>query len=104
MIFENLTKSQIRGFSSLSKRIIYFIQAGDDGLIKIGSSTNVNQRLNALQSASPEKLRLLVSINDNKDNSLEKQLHSKFAKDRIRGEWFNPSTELMYIIDSLNGG
>jgi len=63
---------------------VYFIS---DGLgTKIGTSTDVEQRLRALQTANPRKLTLLGVLPGGKN--LEKQLHKHFAHKRTRGEWF----------------
>jgi hypothetical protein len=41
------------------EQMIYFVQSGDDGPIKIGVSTNIGKRLTALQTAHGERLRIV---------------------------------------------
>lgn len=77
---------------------VYFVQAGDRGPIKIGISKNVNSRISSLQTANSKELVLLGIIESNADENLEAKLHSLFAKDLARGEWFNPSPELLEYI------
>lgn len=82
--------------------MVYFIQCGEDGPIKIGHTNgNVVWRLRQLQHSSPHELRIL-GVHEG-DVSVERQLHERFAQDRVRSEWFNPSADLMAHIDR-NGG
>lgn len=72
---------------------VYFIQAGENGPVKIGVANNVNGRLDQLQTGNHLKLTILKKIKYlSKSNSyhIEGQLHHKFRKYRIRGEWFKP--------------
>ena len=72
---------------------VYFIQAGENGPIKIGIAKHPGRRLIALQSARNESLRLLAHMPG--DMATEWSLHMKFAAHRIKGEWFAPSDEIM---------
>jgi hypothetical protein len=82
---------------------IYFIQQGDDGPVKIGyTERSVKQRIYDLQTASPFPLRLVGLITPAK-KSWEKQIHLKFYKDKMTGEWFEPSPGLVDYISGLNG-
>jgi len=80
---------------------VYFIQAGDDGPIKIGITKNVESRRAGLQPGSPIVLSLLCAIPGTRAN--ERMLHKHFADDRLHGEWFNPHPELLEYIDDLHG-
>ena len=75
---------------------VYFIQAGKDGPIKIGYSDDPLARLEDLQTAHHEQLRLLMTIADN--GTMEMQLHERFADLRIRGEWFRSEGELEDVL------
>ena len=86
---------------------VYFIrEEGDDGLIKIGTTTgNPHSRKSALQTGNPRPLRLLVSIPGGPTE--EKALHERFAAERVRSEeqigteWFRPSPMLLGFIEGL---
>lgn len=97
-----LEKSSIRivGERRTDPCLVYFIQCGDEGPIKIGKSTNVESRLQSLQGASPYKLNLLAwFLGVSAD---ETRLHELFAKHRMRGEWFEPSEDIYrYIMDIM---
>lgn len=78
---------------------IYFVQAGPNGPIKIGSSTVPRYRLMTLQVYHYETLTLLGFIEHSEDR--EHQLHSLAERFRIRGEWFTPGKELIAFIKHL---
>jgi len=76
---------------------IYFIQEGLQGNIKIGISQNPNDRIKQLQTGSSTPLRtLLVKEGTQKD---EEGLHKKFKKFQLKGEWFEPSEEILVYIE-----
>jgi hypothetical protein len=77
--------------------MIYFIQVGRDGPIKIGATRYpVEQRCAAFQTGNPYPLRVFGTIEGN--HADEAELHRRFAKDWIRGEWFLPSDALVAFI------
>ncbi len=67
---------------------VYFIQAGENGPIKIGFSDNIKKRMLSLQTAHYEELRLLGAVQG--ADEMESYLHRKFRRLHIRGEWFRP--------------
>jgi len=81
--------------------MIYFIQNGQNGDIKIGTSQSPKKRLAELQIGTPSKLKLLKTINGNKND--EMKLHQQFHHLKIRGEWFKLSDELLNYIRSKKG-
>jgi len=84
----------------MSKQV-YFIgcKAFTIGAIKIGVSENPSQRLETLQRHSPIELQILAVKNG--EFGEEYRLHEQFAKDRLWGEWFARSPELMSLIKEL---
>jgi hypothetical protein len=75
---------------------VYFIET-DSGDIKIGySEKSPLQRLRALQTACPMKLKLLAATPGNAE--YERRLHARFDWSRIRGEWFQPTPSLRSFI------
>jgi len=80
--------------------MVYFIQQGDGGPIKIGYTSGLAEnRLLALQTANPYPLRLLGSIR-NAGKKKESELHKLFEYSRLSGEWFEYSRELDFYIRS----
>jgi hypothetical protein len=78
---------------------VYFIQAGIDGPIKVGMSRDPARRLITLQGANPAELTLLAVVEGNRDD--ERAIHERFSDCRIRGEWFEPTPELLAFIAGL---
>ena len=78
--------------------MIYFVQVGDDGPIKIGIAEDVKKRISKLQVAHFIELKLRLTIDG--DERHESYLHEKFSLHRIRGEWFHPVSQLLEFIKS----
>jgi len=76
---------------------VYFMHA-ENGLIKIGKSTDVKARLSQLQTLSPISIRI---INTPLCTATEAELHQRFAHLRDHGEWFTPGKELLDFIESV---
>lgn len=75
--------------------MIYFIQQGEDGPVKIGYARTrraVKQRFDSFQIAHAERLELLAVHPGTQDQ--EKALHAALGAHRIRGEWFRPHGEV----------
>lgn len=79
---------------------VYFIQAGKDGPIKIGSCTHAPSRRSNIQSHNPEPIRIAGLVQGG--FILEMRLHSHFRKLHIRGEWFRCEDELKELVQRFN--
>lgn len=80
---------------------IYFLTAKAEGFpIKIGITTNRFSRFSAIQTSLPYELDI-IGFWPIRDQSVERALHSKFDRFRLRGEWFQRSDELLAFIDAL---
>lgn len=79
--------------------MIYFIQDSASHNIKIGftSAEDADGRRAALQTGNSAELVLLRTIPGGK-RITEATLHRRFAKDRVAGEWFRPSPDLLRFI------
>lgn len=67
--------------------LTYFIKCGD--AVKIGRTRNVSARLCDLQTSNSTQLELLGVTFESED-----AMHSRFARYRLRGEWFTLSPEI----------
>jgi hypothetical protein len=81
--------------------VVYFVQAGDAGPIKIGTTDDLRTRVAALQTAHYEELRLLGTTPGGP--AIERAWHGRFGDDRLRGEWFRPSVALVLAIQDAVG-
>ena len=70
--------------------MIYFIQQGGDGPIKIGLAEDPYVRCDLLQVGNPEKLYVRAVMPGGLAE--EAALHMRFADGAIRGEWFASDT------------
>lgn len=84
--------------------MIYFIQKGHSGPIKIGftAKKSVDHRLAAINTSSDEKC-FLIGLLDG-DYHLEQALHLAFSHVRLNGEWFAPVEQLCMFIDRISPG
>lgn len=76
---------------------VYFVAAGKH--VKIGFSTAPLERLKALQTSHPETLEILHAVPGTQ--LMERSFHKRFAKGRVRGEWFLLSPEVRQFITWL---
>lgn len=88
-----------RRSTSKPPAFVYFIQRGEGGPIKIGAASNPAARLSTLQTGSPEPLRLLAATPGSLDD--EAALHERFASARLSGEWFEPTADLIALIEQV---
>lgn len=82
--------------------VVYFIQAGANGPIKIGTATDLPTRIATLQTGCPEPLVILGTIPG--DLLVEGALHRALSDHRYRGEWFHPTGEVLEVIERAKGG
>ena len=71
----------------------YILKDNNTGYYKIGKSVNPKDRERTLQSEKPT-IKMIKEFK----TDIEKELHQKYFKQRIRGEWFNLNEiQLKYI-------
>jgi len=76
---------------------VYFIRAGKHGPIKIGKSVNPQMRMAELQTGNLRLLRI-VGLIPNASFEVEQDLHRRFDKFGIRGEWYKPRLRILWYI------
>lgn len=86
--------------SRMGKRqqFVYFVLAPSAKAVKIGITTDIPARINAIRAVSPVEIELLREIPANVET--ERQLHKKFSHLRMHGEWFRYEAELQAAIAS----
>lgn len=85
------------GPRNVDDRDVYFIQAGENGPIKIGVAANPQSRVRELQTGSPATL-YLIGVVPRAGFAGELDLHHRFATDWMNGEWFRATPELLAYI------
>jgi len=82
--------------------MLYFVLNTRSKAVKIGFSDDPAKRLDDLQIASPDRLKLLgVSPGGRLE---EAALHAQFADQHLRGEWFRAAPELLAVAKALCDG
>lgn len=77
---------------------VYFVQVGESGPIKIGTATDVARRIQSIQCAHHEPVKVLGVMEGGLKK--ERDMHGKFAESRIRGEWFKPTSDIIEFVES----
>lgn len=77
---------------------VYFIYCA--GRIKIGRAADVERRISHISTGSPFRPTIILTVSGSL--SAEKELHARFAEDRVHREWFRLSDHLRrYLIKRL---
>lgn len=83
----------------MSDQYVYFIQADEDGPIKIGfTADDPKKRLNQLQTGNPATLKLLGAIKGS--IAREREFHADLAEWRLQGEWFQPHPTVLTAVQT----
>lgn len=77
----------------------YCIRDDVSRAVKIGFSQNPRRRLRQLQTANPNRLRMVAAIYST--DAFERLIHRSFASDRRAGEWFDDTEEQVSTIMEL---
>jgi len=84
--------------------MIYVLEEGINGPIKIGTSTNPPKRMKSLQSGNPKKLNIIMLFEGGR--SLENKIHKDLSNDRNRnrkdGEWFERNDVVFKYLNELS--
>jgi hypothetical protein len=84
--------------------MLYAVLAPSTGYIKLGyteNETTFKSRLGSLQTGNGDKLVVLKTMDGAPED--EKALHERFAGDRLCGEWFMSSPELLTFLNASEG-
>lgn len=82
----------------MSKKYVYFVQAGEDGPVKVGISARPEERVSCITSNSPIPCRLIGYIEGSVFIEEYIKLHFMYA--RSHGEWFVQDEK---ITSEING-
>jgi hypothetical protein len=80
---------------------VFFVEAVDLCLVRIGVSVNPDQELKRLQACSPVPLRLIAERPGT--GWVKARLLDRFAADRSHADWFRISPALRDYIDAVQG-
>lgn len=86
-----IKKEQTSGMTQ-KHEYVYFLTA-DNGLTKIGRTRNLGQRIHHFTTKLPYELKETLIIKTTDSSALETHLHKMFSDKRVRGEWFQLTSE-----------
>lgn len=92
-------QQKLKALRESDKGIIYFCRAASGGPVKIGYAGDAEKRLRALQTSHHSELTLLNAIEGS--HADEQALHKRFAKYRLKGEWFKYTGPVKRYIEAL---
>ena len=78
---------------------VYFLQCLETGRIKIGTSSRLQKRVSDICCCGPTMITFLGAILG--DNNKERELHALLKDSRAIGEWFNLTTEVNTVLQTL---
>lgn len=87
-------------YGQVKHPVLYAIQAGENGPIKIGSSANPHVRRREFQTGHYEVL-YLIAVDVTRGRDHEKELQHELREYSLRGEWFTPSPEVLEVVKSM---
>lgn len=83
------------------RSMIYVVQRDSDDAVKIGWSSDVERRTRELRKGETFQLVLLFVFPGDKPDEL--RLHTRFAADRLEGEWFRFGDAIREWLDRARG-
>jgi len=81
---------------------VYLLRA-DNGLIKIGKTKSLKNRLDHFTVKLPYELHLIGVVKSERYGEIERELHDRFHNKRKRGEWFDLSEKDIEAIKEKYG-
>jgi hypothetical protein len=78
---------------------VYFIRAGEDGPVKIGYAADVSKRLIKMQADNAAPLTVIRQIQGGRPT--EAAMHTLFAEQHIRGEWFRFHASMLSVGEAI---
>lgn len=89
--FQQATRRSGTSLGMAGMQFVYVI-LGDHGLVKIGTTSNMDARIAALRTSSPFQLKPVYALAVDIDaRMIEQEVHRRLDKHRCAGEWFDCS-------------
>jgi hypothetical protein len=100
LYYFQLQREQDAASSRKLLQSVYFIRSERGGPVKIGIARDIDSRLMSLQTAHPYPLKVIAVIPSG-GKSKERELHQRFAADRLNGEWFEWNAEIEEFVNGI---
>lgn len=80
---------------------VYWFMTADGLYLKVGTTSEWQRRLKALQTAAPQRL-LVVAVAEIADpGGMETWFHQRWRRYRTHGEWFRVEGEVAQFVDAV---
>lgn len=73
----------------LKSNIVYLIKLTGFNYYKIGITTNIKSRMASINTSLPFNIEVICTTENIEARDIEKSLHLKYKKFKIKGEWFS---------------
>lgn len=84
---------------AFNRRAFVYLAEREDGLVKIGWSSDVMRRMHELRKTFRSSVQLLACFPADKPTELA--LHARFAHLSEGGEWYRPGEDLLAFVESM---
>ena len=81
---------------------IYIIRCGQSNFYKIGKTSSLPRRLDAIMCCNPYPIILCKFIISSRNGALEKGLHKILQEYKMQGEWFELSDKVFSLLMTVN--
>jgi hypothetical protein len=85
---------------TIDEGTVYLVRTVGRDYVKIGVSNNVAVRLEDLQTANPDELKLLASFPGGR--GIERTLHELLGEFNVRSEWFYLVPQITRLVELAN--
>ena len=97
---ESVARQSLNEAAPWNSEHIYFMHCPEAGAIKVGRAKNPGNRLRGIQTACPLYIYVLATAPGGAVH--ERMIHSFFKEDRIHGEWFRATPDLIDLAVCLS--
>ena len=101
IIVDKATLSRRLGKRLNEKPGVVYVVRADNGLVKVGETRNLPERLKSYNTHLPYDLEILYTFHYQESTKLEAFLHGMFANKRVRFEWFRLDADDLKELERL---
>jgi hypothetical protein len=85
----------------IPSQTVYFVRAEALGLVKVGLTGNLADRLKTLRVGCPDQITLIAAYYGTDAAAVEAELHGDLAQWHSHGEWFKPNPVLDMMVETF---
>ena len=83
---------------------LYFLHALHTNLVKVGITTDFDERLRVLRSNCPDEIEVMRVFHGDRESieAFERELHEELEPVHSHGEWFFPGPETQAALERID--